>query len=283
MGSVFFISLLAALVTCIVVFMTGPRLCWADYRSPLNFIMFQQPKTGYTDQLVNQWIPKPWRMDGTRIPSRIEFGYPENVPNQDRLLILYSHGNAEDLLKCMQFMRNITDELDADVMTWDYSGYGLNEADSFERSAEGVNLSLATVIKYMTEEKNYCMSNIVLWGYSLGSGPTLRAAADLCQKQQPPKAVILLGPYSSILDMIKEKTSESVATWFSERWDNKNSIAQVTCPILIMHGQSDGLIPHHHSKKLVGVQPAAKLVLLPNTGHTQFLWPEVIQQVRTWV
>lgn len=283
MGVFLGLALVFLLSVGLVIACYGLAITMTDTWAPLNFIMFQQPKSGYTDQLVNLWVDKPWRVDGKRIPCRLEHGYTEDeTPKADRTLIVYSHGNAENLLQCAQFLQNMASAMQCDVVGYDYSGYGLNEADHFERSTEGVNLTLQTVVEHMVGQ-GYQRHNIILWGYSLGTGPSLHMGASMCQNHTPPKCVILLAPYSSILDVVKDVVPEGVANIFAERWNNVQSIMKVTCPTLILHGQSDGMISHEHSERLKQNQPNAKLILMPNTGHTQFSWPETIKEVQTWL
>jgi len=279
---VLFILFLVFVVMALLAVGIIPAKCTSDYDSPLNFVMFQEPKNKYSDQLVNQWVDKPWRSDGKRIPSRIEHGYRSDVPLAERKLVLYSHGNAEDLLNCVQFIRELSSSIGMDVVCWDYSGYGLNELDKFERTPEGINLSLQTLLDHLIQ-KGYKLENIILWGYSLGSGPSVHLASILCQRGTPPAGVVLFGAYSSILDVVKDATNEKVASMFHERWNSKELIGNITCPILLMHGQSDGLIRYHHAEKLKEKNPNARLVLLPNTGHTRFSWGEAIKEVRRWL
>lgn len=279
-----FTLLLVAAVVLVAVFGISPANVATDIQSPLNMVMFQQPSHRYSDQLVNLWIEKPWRSDGKRLPCRIEKGYDPEVPTSERTLVLYSHGNAEDLMYCAQFLRELAHKLGVDVMSWDYSGYGLNDTDKNERSMKGINLSLKTILDEMTSSRQgYRMDNIVMWGYSLGSGPTVALAAELCRKETPPAAVVLFGAYSSIIDVVKDKVGDKVASFFDARWDNAFEIQSVSCPVLIMHGQSDGLIGYHHAEKLKKSQPQAKMVLLPNTGHTQFSWGDAIKEVKGWL
>lgn len=282
----FFAVFIFILILLIVVFLVVgviPSNCTSDYSSPLNFVMFQEPKNRYSDQLVNLWVDKPWRSDGKRIPARIEYAYTSNTPTSERKLIIYSHGNAEDLLHCVQFTQELTKNFLMDVVCWDYSGYGLNDLDKFERTPEGINLSLQTLLDHMVQQKGYDISNIILWGYSLGSGPTVHTAAKLCDNNTCPAGVILFGAYSSILDVVKDVTHEKVAQMFSERWNNREMINHITCPVLLMHGQNDGLIGYHHAETLKSAKPDAKLVGLPNTGHTRFSWSEAIKEVRKWL
>jgi pimeloyl-ACP methyl ester carboxylesterase len=277
--------LLIIIIFVIILLAIGivPTKCIYDYDSPLNLFMFQEPNNKYSDQLVNLWIDKSWRSDGRRIPCRIEYGYKYDTPNRERKLIVYSHGNAEDLLNCSQFIRELSESLDMDVVCWDYSGYGLNDIDRFERTPEGINLSLQTLIDHMVRQKGYDLSNIILWGYSLGTGPSTHIAASLSQRQTPPAGLILFGAYSSILDVVKDVTKQDLSKIFSERWNTKEIIGQVTIPILMMHGQSDGLIKPSHADILHTRNPKAKLVKMPLSGHTTMNYAECIKEVKRWM
>lgn len=259
----------------------------ADWDAPLNLAVFRAPGPNrYSEQLVNLWVPKAWRTDDAtqRIPCRIEHGYRPSVPLAERKLILYSHGNAEDLMSCTQFLRELAERVGMDVVTWDYSGYGLNPAQKFERTTEGVNLSLKTVLDAVCE-RGYRRDHILLWGYSLGTGPSTALAAALSRRQETIAGLILFGAYTSILDVVRQHTPGWVAGCFEERWNSREAIAAVTCPILLMHGQSDGLIPAQNSQHLLQAAAAdrAKLVLFPNVGHTQFSWMDAMKEVSRWL
>jgi pimeloyl-ACP methyl ester carboxylesterase len=51
---------------------------------------------------------------------------------------------------------------------------------------------------------------------------------------------------------------ETAAGYDSER---------VTCPLLVIHGRKDRIIPVHASRRLHDAVPASALVVLPNSGH----------------
>ena len=278
-----FLVLLVLLCAVLLVVGIIPTKVLTDYDSPLNLFMFQEPGTVYSDQIVNVWVPKPWRSDGQRIPCVLEEATPNNPPRSERTLILYSHGNNENLLHTMQFLREVSSTLEVDALAWDYSGYGLNPRDKFERTAQGINLSLQTLVEYATKELGYDLKRILFWGYSLGSGPTLHTVDYLCNRGTPPLGVILFAAYASIRKVVADITSDNVSNLFAERWNNALRISGVKCPILIMHGQNDHFIRSHHAQSLKQQATHAKLVLLPNTGHTTFAWGEALREVRAWL
>jgi pimeloyl-ACP methyl ester carboxylesterase len=278
----FFLILLVLLVILLVIGIS-PKKCLYDYDSPLNLFLYQEPSHRYSDQLVNLWIDKSWRSDGKRIPCRIEYGYDYDVPTSERKLILYSHGNAEDLLTSYQFLRELSTNLKMDVITWDPSGYGLNEVDKFERTAEGINLSLQTILEHFASDQGYKISNIILWGYSLGTGPSTHLAAQLSQKKTPPAALVLFGAYSSILDVVKDVTGKDMSKWFHERWNTKEIIPSVLAPILLMHGQNDSLINVNHANLLHSRALNAKLIIMPQSGHATMPYGECIKEVKRFL
>jgi fermentation-respiration switch protein FrsA (DUF1100 family) len=279
-----FVLFLFFLLVLLLVITGSSDKCITDISSPLNFIMFQEPRNKYSSQLVNIWVDKKWTDDGDRIPCYLEKHESGNDNKEaDRTLIIYSHGNGENLLNCTQFSRELASKLQADVLSYEYSGYGINKYNKFERSAEGITLTLKTVFDYMVTNKMYKSSNIILWGYSLGSGPSLELAANLSKTVQSVKGVVLLGAFTNIKDVIRQNTHNKIAEMFSERWDNLASIRKVSCPILLLHGEHDTFIPASHSTQLKNATTNAKLQILPSANHANFNWDSIIEQVSQWL
>jgi pimeloyl-ACP methyl ester carboxylesterase len=244
-----------------------------DLDSPLNMIMLRAPQQTYTDQLINIWVSKTWRHDGSRIPCRLEKYQVASSP----YLIIYTHGSTENLLDCTQFMREGAQSLRTDMLAWEFSGFGLNDAEKFERTAEGMNLSLQTVMAYALDTLGY--KRILLWGHALGTGPALHVASE---RLEHVSGVICFAAFTSILDVVRDWTHPKIADLFEERWDNRLTIAKVSCPVLLLHGKNDTTISAHHSEELKRSLPSADLILLAKTGHTSFDWAEVLLHVSQW-
>lgn len=248
----------------------------ADAQSPLNLALFRAPQQKYSDQLVNLWVEKTWRHDGSRIPCVLESYRPGQRAST---VLIYSHGSAENLLSCIPFLREAAQALKCDVVAWELSGYGLNEADKYERSSDGVNESLRSIVDFLTKTHGYEESQVILWGYDLCTGPTLQVASE--RKQL--RGVVCFAAYTSIVNLLSDLTHPKVASMFDERWDNLASIRKVTCPVLLLHGQLDTLIRASHSEELKRACPAATLVILPKTGHDSFGWSEALRHVAVWL
>ena len=272
-GGILFLFFLVVVV-CIVTF-SGVA---ADAHQPLNYILFREPRHQYSDQLVNLWVSKPGNTFD-KIPCTL--AQVNAGPLENRKLVIYSHGNGEHLGSCQPLMNYISQNLSYDVLAYDYSGYGLNKFDSNERTGAGVNLTLRTVFDEAVR-MGYQPSNIILLGYSLGSGPSTALAAALSSEGRELGGLVLLSAYSSIKDVIADKSHKSIAAIFSERWNNEDAIRLVKCPILIIHGINDSLIKFDHALKLHQASPDSTLETLPATGHCNFQWTDLVDAIGKW-
>ena len=50
-------------------------------------------------------------------------------------------------------------------------------------------------------------------------------------------------------------------------WESYSRIAKITAPTLVIHGETDRLIPSENGRLIAGRIPGAKLVIIPNASH----------------
>jgi len=281
------------------------------YTSPINWILYQPPSVKYTSSIVTHWIPKNiydneedsnTDINKKSIPA-ILFSYShyleeeeEEEEHQVKKIIIYSHGNAENLLTCYPWMHKISNELRCDVLSYDYSGYGLNPYHEKEQSTEGMNLTLMNVVEYVHDELEYDWSQIYLMGCSLGTGVSIEVASQL--RRVKLGGLILLAPFSSIRQVAIDYIGNTLGEYVSERWNNLKQIHKVQCPILCMYGENDELFsPSTHGDLLknsfrVNEQPyhpsrtlrsdAISFKVLPKTSHCSWKWNVVFQHIKSW-
>ena len=92
----------------------------------------------------------------------------------------------------------------------------------------------------------YKAEDIFLLGKSMGSGPASHMAAEF-----NPKALILMCPYTSIKNIVRDTWGSFFACFMAPHFDNLSHMSMLKCPLLCMHGTADNLIPHQHSEQLV--------------------------------
>jgi len=121
------------------------------------------------------------------------------------------------------------------------------------------------VFDYFVNSIGIDEKDIVICGRSIGSGPAVHLAAN-----RNPGALILISPFKSIQD-----TASSILGMFSfivkNRFDNLSKMKGVTCPLLLIHGQLDNLIPFSHSLELAKKTSGPCDVLIPEEmDHNEF-------------
>ncbi|KAG9154658.1 hypothetical protein Leryth_021150, partial [Lithospermum erythrorhizon] len=93
-----------------------------------------------------------------------------------RLTLLYSHGNAADLGHLYDLFVQLKVNLRVNVIGYDYSGYG---ASSGKPSELDTYADIEAVYQCLETDYGISQENIILYGQSVGSGPTLHLAAKL--------------------------------------------------------------------------------------------------------
>ena len=112
-------------------------------------------------------------------------------------------------------------------------------------------------------KKQYKEENIIITGYSIGSG----MATYLASKNNP-KSLILQAPYYCLEDLATEKFPIVPNFAVKYKIPTFDFIKKVKAPIYIFHGDTDYVIPYENSLKLKTIlKPNDKLFSLENQGH----------------
>lgn len=128
--------------------------------------------------------------DGTYIAT-IVYKVPEDHVTPETKTIIYSHGNATDIGAMYPLQAMLVQSLLCHVVSYDYSGYGESGGVAMEGNTYK---DIAAVYDYTL--KNVAdgnPNNIVLYGQSVGSGPS----CHLAQRHQDIGGLILHSPFTS--------------------------------------------------------------------------------------
>lgn len=153
--------------------------------------------------------------------------------------VLYSHGNAADLGHLYQLFLHLSFNLRANVLGYDYSGYGQS---SGKPSEQNTYADIEAAYKCLIENFGAKEEEIILYGQSVGSGP----AVDLASRLPRLRAVVL---HSPILSGMRVMYPVKRTYWF-DIYKNIDKIPHVTCPVLIIHGTADDVVDWSHGKQL---------------------------------
>lgn len=189
-----------------------------------------------------------------------------------RCVLLFLHGNASDIGQNHAFLERLRDACQVNVVAVEYPGYGLYR--SYETPSE-VALFARTLKAFDSIVSQETVDAIVLVGYSLGS----TAACEIAHKRRSHpklKGVVLLSPFASVHDLIRDLTSHNFNPYIAaglkrlipnSHFPNQESIKAVPVPILVIHGSADEIIPVRHAHRLALAAPDARLVIVANMKH----------------
>jgi len=173
-------------------------------------------------------------------------------------LIFYLHGNADSLSSWGNVAKTYTN-LNYDIFILDYRGYG--KSDGNIKSQE--QLFKDNQLFYNKLKEIYKEENIIILGYSIGSGMAAKLASD-----NNPKQLILQAPYYSLIDMMHQRFSFVPSFLLKYKFKTNEYLKKCQMPITIFHGNRDRVIYYGSSLKLKhDFKDKIKLITLDGQGH----------------
>ncbi|RXH70934.1 hypothetical protein DVH24_015556, partial [Malus domestica] len=170
------------------------------------------------------------------------------------LTLLYSHDNAADLGQLYDLFLQLNLSLRVNLIGYDYSGYG---ASTGKPSETNTYADIEAVYECLGTEYGVSQEDLILYGQSVGSGPTPHLAAKLPRLRGVVlHSAILSGlschvKFTFCLDVYKSNSLKLVLFLFyairhSDGVQNFNKIKKVKCPVLVIHGTDDDIVNWLH-------------------------------------
>lgn len=233
-------------------FIIGFGLFWLTGVLLTDDLIFHPPEPGYNLEFPYQTTDM---ADGTPIAYRVW----EN-PESDRVMI-YSHGNAEDMGNLDWVMPRYRD-LGYTVIAYDYPGYGRSGGTP---TVDGATEALLTVFRMVSEDRNLRPEQFTLFGKSIGGGPSVAAAAEI-----PVGGLILESTFTSIFQVPLPGLRLPL-----DSFPNARLLRDIHCPVLIIHGTQDQVIPPSHASRLMeAANDPKRLLWLEDVGHNDVLFTQ---------
>ena len=231
-----------ALVTALVVYVAFAAFAWfmADR------MMFLPPEPSYRSaRLPIVMVPAD---DGGSVATL----YLSN-PGAT-LTVLYAHGNAEDLGQLVPLLEGLRRAGFA-VLAFDYRGYGMSTGGP--PTAAGAVRDMEAVYRHAVNVLHVAPSHLVLYGRSVGGGPATDLAARL-----PVGGLVLESAFVSAFRVL---TKAPLLPF--DRFHNLAHVKRVRCPVLVIHGTADEVIPFSHGRRLYDAAHAPKQSLWIDGAH----------------
>ena len=181
-----------------------------------------------------------------------------SAPSSSPYVILYSHGNAEDLGNIQPYLKQWP-EHGFSVLGYDYSGYGTSTGQPSEKNTYR---DIEAAYHYLVKSCHIPPNRIIAYGRSLGSGPTLKLAQD-----HPLAGVIIEGGFVNPFRVITY-----LPIFPNAPYQNLDRIKTLQVPVFIIHAQHDRVVHHWHGRALYLKAPYPKFYFwAPQGGHNDLI------------
>lgn len=202
--------------------------------------------------------------DGVKIVAR-------HWPNpKAKYTLLYLHGNYEDLGSLDDYLPQFVVEGYA-MFAIDYRRYGHSGGVPTEANT-AADAGLA--YEHLRTKLGVPAERIVIFGYSLGSGPAVELA-----RQKPAAGLVLQGAFVSAYRVMTR-----IPFFPGDKFVNIAKMPELKLPVFVIHGTADNTVPFWHGEALYAATTARKQKLFvdggPHTGLGDFTGPRYWEEFR---
>ena len=171
-----------------------------------------------------------------------------------RYTLLYSHGNGEDIGQLLPMLTKLNG-MGYSVLAYDYHGYGTSLGTPSEANAYADE---EAAYDYLIKMRGIPANRILAIGHSLGSAMAVDLAA-----RRPLGGLIVDSAFTSA-DRIVTK----IPLLPFDKFQNLTKVSRIHCPVLVLHGKEDSVVPLWHGQMLFAEANEPKRALwVEGAGH----------------
>ncbi len=192
--------------------------------------------------------------DGLTLRGLLLRGVPERRAAAGEKLVVCFPGNAghrgHRYFDCQEFA-----DLGFDVVMFDYRGYGDNPGRPNETD---IVEDAWALWQLLTKGQHIPPEQIILFGESLGGGVAVQLAARACRAGETPGGLVVQSTFSSMTEAAQSNYPFlPVSLLLLDRYPSIDHIRAVDCPLVILHGDADTIVPFELGRKLYDAAPPA--------------------------
>ena len=197
--------------------------------------------------------------DGVRL--RGWFLKAKSPPNGITVLVL--HGNFGILPDYMPGAQSLR-QRGFNILLFNYRGFGLSDGTTLGEAT--IDLDAAAAQHYLTKERGIDPLSIVFLGVSLGG-----AVAAHLATWSPCRTVVLISASASAkrqAQLDRPWIPEFVLDHLSSPFDTVDRVGRAKCPVLVIHGADDYLVPLAHAQEVYdAARPPKRFIVVPVATH----------------
>lgn len=219
------------------------------------------------DRLVFWNIPGWMKADDSAVPYRalthdgLEIWHLPGRP--DGPTVLFCHGNSGHLRFPRARMERLIalNQTGANLWAFDYRGYGKSVSCV---PTEARVYQDATTVYALAQEHHSPENDFVIYGRSLGGAVATHLALELGQ----PDKLILESTFTSAPDVCARYAGRKIAERMNYRFDNRSRVSKLSCPIYMVHGTYDLVVPYRMGRELWRtLSDGREFLTVPRAGH----------------
>jgi pimeloyl-ACP methyl ester carboxylesterase len=222
----------------------------------------------YTTREVNHLLPTKLGLDidevtvntpdGEALFGWLTYADPAKANGQ---WVIFLHGNAGNISD-MEYPRRYValSKMGLNVLAIDYRGFGKSTGTPSE---QGLYTDAQSAYDYLRKTRKVSSDDIVIYGYSLGTG----VASELASHNHA-GGLVLEAPYTSLPAIgAGQYPWLPVSMLMKNRYDTKGRISKVNYPLLILHATEDKIIPYAEGEAVLAAATSAKSMVPLRGDH----------------
>ena len=217
-------------------------------------------------QVVNKFAFHPDKKNvipSDNLPRNVQEIYIETIDNikiqsylipdnsSDKLLI-YFHGNSGNIRNRLQDLIRLN-SFGINVLGIGYRGYGKSQG---KPSEDGIYIDGKSALDYATDDLGFKEEDIIIFGRSIGTTVAINVSQNIRINR-----LILVTPLTSGKDYAEASGLGFISSLAGDSFDNINKIAKVSCPILVIHGSHDNVIPFEMGEAIFNKAQSKKMFI----------------------
>jgi hypothetical protein len=169
-------------------------------------------------------------------------------------MVIVFNGNAGNRSYRSDIARGLA-ERGIGVLLFDYRGYGGNTGSPSE---VGLTRDARAARRFLESRQGIDPRRISYFGESLGAGVAVNLALE-----QPPRALILRSPWTSLADTASYHFPYLPVRWLlRDRFRSIDNIPRIRCPVLVVTAAHDSIVPSEQSRRLFQAAAEPKRLLI---------------------
>lgn len=193
---------------------------------------------------------------------------------------LFCHANAGNIGLRLPNFAKLVERLEANILAFDYRGYGASEGHPFE---EGIIEDALAAWRWLDEAAKAGTidgKRVFVFGRSLGGAVALALSHELHKQGSAlPCGLILENTFASIPMLVNSLFPFLAFEWLKDkflrlRWLSIDRIPHLEIPLLFISGQQDEVVPCSHSEILhnAAVRSPLRRILRVEDGMHNDTW-----------